>query len=437
MKKASDNGMMRVKAILERKVTYSRTQFPIHRHFCFAIGFLLFGATSVHAHGPAVSAKAEAFNEHKNNRKIQFPDVGEYKTLAVDLHTHSVFSDGHVWPKIRVDEAVKDGLDALAITEHLEWQPHLHDIPHPDRNRAIEIAEEAAVDSDVIIIRGSEITRQAPAGHINAVFIEDANQLLKVDNAPIDRKDTIAFYTEANVWPAQEAVDAANQQGAFVFWNHPYWTPQNPDGIAQMNDFHEPNIRAKKLHGIEIANGNTYSEEAHAIALEHDLALIGVSDVHDLIDWDYDPNNGGHRPVTLVLAKEKSAKSIQKALFKNRTIVWFKNLLIGRKAEIKDLLAACLTIEDGSYQENTQVLKTAINNTSDADFILRNTSEYTFMEHSDRITIPAHSRVELTVKPGQIMQSVALSFVVENALIAPKVNPQITLTASPKLTLRK
>jgi hypothetical protein len=37
---------------------------------------------------------------------------------------------------IRVEEALRDGLDGIAITEHLEWQPHLKDIPHPDRNRA-------------------------------------------------------------------------------------------------------------------------------------------------------------------------------------------------------------------------------------------------------------------------------------------------------------
>ncbi|HAO89312.1 MAG TPA: PHP domain-containing protein, partial [Gammaproteobacteria bacterium] len=39
--------------------------------------------------------------------------------MVVDLHTHSVFSDGHVWPRIRVGEAIRDGLDAMAGTEHL------------------------------------------------------------------------------------------------------------------------------------------------------------------------------------------------------------------------------------------------------------------------------------------------------------------------------
>lgn len=87
------------------------------------------------AHGPArTDYPADP------GREIVFPDTGDRLTLVVDLHTHSVFSDGHVWPKIRVEEALRDGLDALAITEHLEWQPHLEDIPHPDRNRSFEEA---------------------------------------------------------------------------------------------------------------------------------------------------------------------------------------------------------------------------------------------------------------------------------------------------------
>jgi len=32
------------------------------------------------------------------NRHIQFPDVEGYHTLKCDLHIHTVFSDGLVWP---------------------------------------------------------------------------------------------------------------------------------------------------------------------------------------------------------------------------------------------------------------------------------------------------------------------------------------------------
>ena len=53
-----------------------------------------------------------------DRRAIEFPDTDAYQTLVVDLHTHSVFSDGNVWPSIRMREAALDGLDAIAVTEH-------------------------------------------------------------------------------------------------------------------------------------------------------------------------------------------------------------------------------------------------------------------------------------------------------------------------------
>jgi hypothetical protein len=80
---------------------------------------------------------------------IIFPDVEGRLTLISDLHTHSVFSDGHVWPNIRVSEAQRNGLDVLAITEHLEYQPHIAQIPHVDRNTAYEEAKKAAKGSDL------------------------------------------------------------------------------------------------------------------------------------------------------------------------------------------------------------------------------------------------------------------------------------------------
>ena len=363
-------------------------------------------------------------------RFISFPDTDRYQTLVVDLHTHSVFSDGHVCPRIRVEEAIRDGLDALAITEHLEWQPHLEDIPHPDRNRAFAAASSAAAGSDLIVIAGSEITREAPAGHMNAVFIKDANALLQVDDPPADPGDTRAYYAQAGKWPAQKAVDAANDQGAFVFWNHPYWTRQQPDGIARINEFHEKNARREKLHGIEIANGQDYSEEAHQIALDHNLALIGVSDVHDLIDWDHPPAAGQHRPVTLVLASARNPAALREALFDKRTLVWFRNLLIGREAELKPVLEASLEVTHAAYRGDSTVLEFSLRNHSDADLHLLNRGEYTFMHTGDLIVASANATTTVAVKPGTRLREVTIPFDVTNALIAPKTPAHLTLNVT-------
>ncbi len=377
------------------------------------------------AHG--VMAHGNVPPEPASARFIEFPDTADAVTLVVDLHTHSVFSDGHVWPGIRVQEAVKDGLDALAITEHLEYQPHKADVPHPDRNRAYLIAAQAAEPTDLIVIAGSEITREAPAGHINAVFVRNANELLQAPEPAPGPFDVLAYYEAAHAWPAEEALQAANAQGAFLFWNHPFWTRQAPDGIARVSDFHRAAIDAGRIHGIEVANGQDYSEEAHAIALAHDLALIGVSDVHNLVDWDYAPEAGGHRPVTLVLAKARTSDAIRQALFDKRTVVWFRNLLIGRQAELSALLDASLSAQASGWMADSDVLEVTLTNASDAVLNLRNLTENTFMHSGDRVDVPAHGSVVVAVKRPNPGKKLTLQLEVENALLAPKRAAQINL----------
>ena len=278
-----------------------------------AAGLASLAAASSFAHGPAYSEGSPS------TRAIEFPDTARYKTLVLDLHTHSVFSDGHVWPTVRVGEAVRDGLDGIAITEHLEFQPHLVDIPHPDRNRAYEEAKRAAKGQDVLVIPGAEITRTGDPGHINAIFIPDANALVaQTDERPILEEHMFETAEEAHqfaisltgfiggaherehngktVWMpfedyamyanlanyqyASEAitpravVEAANAQGAFLFWNHPNFETVD----APLNEFHAAATKDGLIHGIEIANGDRYYENAHRLALEHDLTFIGVSE---------------------------------------------------------------------------------------------------------------------------------------------------------------
>lgn len=374
----------------------------------------MFLCSTAYSHGEASSGPKKA------DRHINFPDTDLHHTLVVDLHTHSTFSDGHVWPTIRVSEALRDGLDAIALTEHLEWQPHLADIPHPDRNRSYQIAKQAAADHGLFVIAGTEITREAPAGHMNAVFISNANELFRETSPPMDPSNTRAYYNDTGLWPAQDAVEAANEQGAFVFWNHPQWTRQTPNGKARIPKFHINNAEQGLLHGIEIVNGPTYSEEAFEIALKHDLALIGVSDVHDLIEWDYEPYNGGHRPVTLVMAQSRSEKGIKDALFSRRTVVWFKNLLLGREDSLRPLVDAAIRVMAARYLQESDVLRVEVSNSSDATFVLQNSTQMTFMNSHDTIELPANSTSIIDVKPGSRQSSVTLKFVVSNALIAPK-----------------
>jgi len=360
-----------------------------------------------------------------DTRAIEFPDVGSWMTLAVDLHTHSVFSDGEVWPSIRVQEAVRDGLAAYAVTEHLEYQPHLEDIPNPDRNRAFRVAvAEADGSPEVLVIPGVEITRFAPIGHMNAVFVQDANTMYRIDETPepYDRRE---YWRRAAEWPAQQAVDAANAQGAFVFWNHP-WT-EFEDRIVKLTEFHQSNIQAGKLHGVEVVTGGRYMAEAFQLALDHDLTMLGDSDIHSLIDWDYPPQAGRHRPATLVFAEERTGPAIRQALFDKRTVVWWNNLLLGRPRELLPLLEACLTAGSGRYGGAPQLTVT-LTNSSDARFQLRSRNPFSMPFNFDIIEVPPHGQTDLRLRTGTRLEHLDLEFEVLNALVAPNEHPVITLS---------
>jgi len=71
---------------------------------------------------------------------IAIPDLNGYVTLKCDFHAHTVFSDGLVWPTVRIDEAYREGLDAIAITDHIEYRPYKEDVV-ASHNRSYEIAK--------------------------------------------------------------------------------------------------------------------------------------------------------------------------------------------------------------------------------------------------------------------------------------------------------
>lgn len=343
-------------------------------------------------------------------REITFPDIPGYHTLSTDLHIHTVFSDGSVWPDIRVQEGLKDELDAIAVTDHLEYQPHQDDIPHPDRNRAYEIADEQVDEEELIVINGSEVTRSMPPGHSNAVFLEDANELLLDDPRDVFRE--------------------ANQQDAFVFWNHPSWLSQASDGIPPLSEMHRDLIDEGLLHGIEVVNKERYSEEALQIALDHDLTIMGTSDVHGLIDWDYDVHDDGHRPTTLAFAEDHSKEALKDALLEGRTVVWKDNLLIGRAPFLVPLIEESLTVSDAAYLDDTSVLELTIENHTGQNFIVENQSEFALHKSATVVTMEAHTATTLLVKTKTRLEEVQLPVTVLNAVTAPETHPDITFEAS-------
>jgi len=353
-----------------------------------------------------VSAQ-ESTHSHSLGTSLQFPNILGYQTLKCDLHQHTVFSDGDVWPSIRVRESLMDNLDVISLTEHLEYQPHLGDIPNKDRNRSYQIALREAKDHNLVIVRGSEITRAMPPGHSNAVFIQDANKLLFTNYL--------------------DAYKEAKNQNAFVFWNHPYETPKN-DYISFLNEVNKKLIDSNLIQGIEIVNTHNYSEEALQIAYDRNLTLMGTSDVHGLIEWDYKKGPKGpegHRPITLVFSKDRTQESIKSALFDRRTVVHYDNTLIGRDSLLIPLINECLVIKKSFYEPKSLVLTVVLENVSSCNFILQNLSQYTLVENTDLIEIEGKSTITLQFKTKEKLTQFDWSFKALNAVNAPNSHPSL------------
>jgi hypothetical protein len=320
--------------------------------------------------------------------EINIPDILDYTTLKCDLHTHTVFSDGLVWPTVRVDEAWREGLDAISITDHIEYQPHKQDIP-TNHNRPYEIALGRAKEKNILLIKATEITRDTPPGHFNALFLEDIN--------PLDTEDFV------------DAVKAANDQGSFVFWNHPGWKPEAKGWF----DIHTELYENKWLHGIEVVNGDYYYPEAHKWCLEKNLTMMGNSDIHEPITR-LETTSENHRPMTLVFAKEKSIKALKDALVAGRTAVWFKNQLIGKPDYLHAIFRKAVQT-DKPYRTQGDTIWFEVSNNSDIDIQVQGIEQ----DGPGELTLSANAITIVKTKSKSKTKQAEFRCQVTNFLVAP------------------
>ena len=320
--------------------------------------------------------------------EMNIPGIPGYVTLKCDFHTHTIFSDGLLWPTQRVTEAWEDGLDALAITDHIEYTPH-KDYTKADFNAAWDISKKTADDLNLILIHGAEITRKMPPGHLNALFITDANQLADPD-----------FLKD---------IETAVKQGAFIEYNHPGWKSQQPDGIPRLYPVHTELIAKGWLNGIEYYNEYETYPLVLDMCRDNKLAVMGNSDVHGVISEVYPAPEYTHRPVTLVFAKERTSESIREALFAGRTAVWYGNNIAGFKEFTEPLFYASVSVGK-PFKSDEKSIWFEIKNNSDIPFYLINGTE----GEPTEITIPAHSSE--VVKISNQLAGKKLSYDVKNII---------------------
>lgn len=283
-------------------------------------------------------------------KEIVLPQVNGYNVYKADLHTHTIFSDGQVMPELRVREAWKDGLDVIAITDHIEYRrhestlveylnkyvgkKHKEAVNHKisdgeitkdgimvDLNTSVRMAEKSARNYGLTIIPGTEITRNVSvAGHYNALFTTDNNLIFDSD--------------------AYQSIRNAKSQGALVMHNHPGWRKTSLD----YSELDQKVYGEGLIDGVEVMNGNEFYPSIIDRAIEKGIFIAANSDIHATTSEEYRAV-GYDRPMTLILAKDKSLASLREALEQNRTLAYGYGALSGAEQLLMDFFLASVKVE--------------------------------------------------------------------------------------------
>ena len=242
--------------------------------------------------------------------EVILPQVNGYNVYKADLHTHTVYSDGAVLPKFRVEEAWRDGLDIMAVTEHVEYRPaeeafveYLEKYTDKkykkakntrignaksldkdgimvDLNTCVRESQQLARKYGLTIIPGAEITRDGTTvGHFNALFTTDNNLIYDPD--PV------------------VAVRNAKAQNALVMHNHPGWRKASLDMTPTEKTVYEEGL----IDGVEVMNGAEFYPGIIDRVKKYGAFISANSDIHASTSGDYRVG-GAIRPMTLVFAKD-------------------------------------------------------------------------------------------------------------------------------------
>ena len=301
-------------------------------------------------------------------QEIILPTIDGCKVFKADLHSHTIFSDGSVTPEYRVREAWADGLDILAITEHVEYRPTERSMLNflkgylpegtqatnnniigkaadekgilADLNLSNNIATKAAESYGITIIPGIEITRTPETiGHYNALFIEDANTIYATD--------------------AAASIRNARKQGAIIMHNHPGWRRKN----LEMTDFEKQVYAEGLIDGVETMNGSEFYPSAIRRAIDKTLFMAANTDIHGTTSMDY--SNQGHlRNMTFIIAKDARLETIKKALKARRTLAYSFGTIAGDEKLIKEFFLASISFETFKTDKNGKRTMRMTNNTS-------------------------------------------------------------------------
>lgn len=344
-----------------------------------AVLVLIFLGVAAHAQSYYQDAKNSEMLRHADRhetcrREVMLPQVNGYNVYKADLHTHTVFSDGQVMPVLRVQEAWLDGLDIMAVTEHVEHRPTesifvdylgkyvdekyegainnristkgvTEEGVMVDLNYCVRLSQKEAEKYGILIIPGAEITRNGTTvGHFNALFTTDNNLIYDPD-------------------PVQ-AIRNAKAQGALVQHNHPGWRKEN----LNFTEAEKTAYKEGLVDGVEVMNSGEFYPGIIDRVRKYDQFIAANSDVHSTTAIGYSLY-GSLRPMTLVFAKEKTLEAVRKALEAGRTLALGFNTLCGAEKLLEDFFDASVKVN--VIRETDKAVELSVTNTTSIPYTIR------------------------------------------------------------------
>lgn len=380
------------------------------KRFIIAI-IIIAAATSTAMAESKVPARNRLYTSNEIRKNIVLPQVNGYNCYKADLHCHTIYSDGQVTPTWRVREAWLDGLDILAITDHLEvrryektilnhlrkynanGEPHkyvyagsakvpVNDDPvMSDFNVSYQEAEKATKKYPVHVIKAIEISRtKATGSDYNALFVKDIEKIYDKDHFQVLRN--------------------AKDQGCLVIHNHPVI------GRAEcvMTEFEKAAMAEGLFDGIEVASGCTLYPPIVKRAIDNKLFMVGATDSH-IPTASANYTDGIYRTMTLIFAKDNNEKHIKEALKARRTLAYCGGHLIGEDHLLTDFFNAAVDVKLLSKDGKGTCTYTLTNNSSIAFTLKRGNVEY---------QLPAMQITMITVKGNRQKKAVKPIFQVNN-----------------------
>lgn len=358
--------------------------------------------------------------EGRQRVEMVLPQVRGFNIYKADLHNHTIFSDGSVTPEFRVQEAWHDGLDVIAVTEHVEYRPYEGKMMNflsgyvpkdikpansnvirsdandtgilSDLNYPVKLYQNAAKAYGITVIPGAEITREPTTiGHYNALFTKDNNTIYDKDPLSSIRK--------------------AKAQGAIIMQNHPGWRRTTLD----MMEFEKTVYGEKLISGIEIMNGGEFYPRAITRAKENKFFMSSNTDIHGSTSEDYVIAGNGHRNMTFIFAQENTLEALREAMEARRTLAYSHGTLAGEEDLLVDLFKASVA---------TKVIQTAANGNKTVQ--LTNNSSIAYMlriGNANPVIIKPFTSIRTTVAKGA-----KLSVKVENMWCGEDAHPVVEWT---------